>query len=162
MLTGKLESAQKNIQRRWDPYFAWVCNESAPWAPMAKPLDQATVALVTTCGLYRADTQLPFDAWHDLGDPSFREIHIDTPADRLRISHTHFNHAHLSADINVALPITHFMQLVEAGVVGGLYPWTHSFMGYLPQTRQLIAETAPTVARRLKADRVDAVFLTPC
>ena len=162
MLTSKLEAAQKNIQRRWDPHFAWICNETTPWAPVTKPLIESTVALVTTCGLYRADTHLPFDAWHTLGDPTFREIHIDTPPDRLRISHTHYDHAHLAADINVALPITHFAQLAAQGVIGRLYPWAYSFMGYLPEAHQLITETAPIAARRLKSDGVDAVFLTPC
>jgi D-proline reductase (dithiol) PrdB len=162
MLTSKLESVQKSVQRRWDPHFVWVINNSAPWAPMTKPLDECTLALVTTCGFYRADVQLPFDAWNDLGDPSFREIRVDTPPDRLRIAHTHYNHQHVAADVNVALPVAQLSQLVTSGVIGRLYPWVHSFMGYLPETRQLVGEFAPIVARRLKADGVDAVFLTPC
>ena len=32
MLTSKLEYLQKNVQRRWDPHFAWVINETVPWA----------------------------------------------------------------------------------------------------------------------------------
>lgn len=162
MLSSKLAAVQTNVQRRWDPHFEWLQHATAPWTPLTKPLAQCTIGLVTTCGLYRADVQLPFDAWHDLGDPSFREIHIDTPADRLRIAHTHYNHQHVAADLNVALPIAHFGQLVAEGMVGRLSPWTYSFMGYLPQTRQLVNETAPAVARRLKADGVDAAFLTPC
>ncbi len=162
MLTSKLESAQKSIQRRYDPHFAWVLNETAPWAALAKPLAQSTVALLSTCGLYRLDTQLPFDAWHDLGDPSFREIHVDTPVDRLRIAHSHYDNARVAPDIHVALPIAHFRQLVSEGAVGRLHPWLYSFMGYLPQTRQMTAEHAPMVARRLKDEGVDAAFLTPC
>jgi D-proline reductase (dithiol) PrdB len=162
MLTSKLESVQKNIRRHWYPHFEWVLNETAPWAPVTKPLAESTVAIVTTCGIYRSDTQLPFDAWSDLGDPSFREIHIDTPVDRLRIAHTHYDHEHVAADVGTALPIGCFAQLVAERAVGCLYPWVHSFMGYLPETRQLVRETAPAVARRLKADGVDAVFLTPC
>jgi hypothetical protein len=162
MLTSKLEAAQKMVQRRYDPNFAWIINDEAPWTSMRRSLAQSTVALVTTCGLYRGDTQTPFDEWHDLGDPSFREIHVDTPPERLRIAHSHYDHAVVSADLNVALPITHFQRLVEEGVIGRLYPWTYSFMGYLPEPQQLIRQTAPHVARRLKADGVDAAFLTPC
>jgi D-proline reductase (dithiol) PrdB len=162
MLTGKLEAVQKGIQRRYDPNFAWVLNDAAPWTPVTKPLAQSTVALLSTCGFYRADTQLPFDAWHDLGDPTFREIHVDTPADRLRIAHTHYDHAHAAADPNVCLPVAHFQRLVEERIVGQLHPWLYSFMGYLPEPRQLITQTAPQVARRLCADGVDAAFLTPC
>ncbi len=162
MLTSKLEAAQRGIQRRFDPNFAWLVNATAPWTPVTKPLAHSTIALVSTCGYYRADTQLPFDAWHDLGDPSFREIHVDTPADRLRIAHTHYDHAHAAADPNVTLPIAHLQRLVEEGVIGRLHPWAYSFMGYLPEPRQLIAHTAPQVARRLAADGVDVAFLTPC
>jgi D-proline reductase (dithiol) PrdB len=162
MLTSKLEAAQKRIQRSNDPNFAWVLHGAGPWSPMTVPLAHSTVALVSTCGLYRVDTQAPFDAWNDLGDPSFREIHVDTPRDRLRIAHSHYDHTQLAADLNVALPLDHLRRLTEEGVVGRLYPWMYSFMGYLPEPRQLVAETAPVVARRLVADSVDAVLLTPC
>lgn len=162
MLTSKLEAAQKRIQRGSDPNFAWVIHDAAPWSLLTKPLAQSTIALVSTCGLYRLDTQAPFDAWNDLGDPSFREIHVDTPRDRLRIAHSHYDHTQLAADLNVALPVDCLVRLVEQGALGRLYPWMYSFMGYLPQTHQLVSETAPAVARRLAADGVDAVFLTPC
>lgn len=162
MLSSKLEAAQTRIRQRWHPGFSWVENDATPWALLAKPLSQATLALLSTCGVYRLDTQAPFDAWNNLGDASFRAIHVDTPADRLRIAHSHYDHKHVSADVNVTLPVQHFQQLVAEGVIGRLYPWSYSFMGYLPEPRQLIAETAPQVARRLAGDGVDAAFLTPC
>lgn len=162
MLSSKLEAVQTRFRQRWYPHFSWVINETTPWAPLAKPLAEATVALLSTCGVYRCDTQTPFDAWNSLGDPSFREIHIDTPADRLRIAHSHYEHKHVAADFNIALPIQHFQQLAESGAIGRLHPWAYSFMGYLPEPQQLIAETAPQVARRLAGEGVDAAFLTPC
>jgi len=162
MLSSKLEAAQTRIRQRWYPCFSWVVNDTTPWTPFAKPLSQATVALLSTCGVYQLDAHAPFDAWNDMGDPSFRAIHVDTPANRLRIAHSHYDHKHVAADINVALPVQHFQQLVVDGVIARLHPWTHSFMGYLPEPRQLIAETAPQVARRLAGEGVDAAFLTPC
>jgi hypothetical protein len=162
VLTSKLEAAQKRIQRSNAPHFAWVIHHAAPWSPLTVPLEQSTLALISTCGLYRLDTQAPFDAWNDLGDPSFREIHVDTPRDRLGIAHSHYDRKQVAADLNVALPLDHFARLVSEGAIGRLSPWMYSFMGYLPETRQLITETAPAAARRLAADRVDAVFLTPC
>ncbi len=162
MLTSKLEAAQARIRERWYPSFAWHLSVSLPWRPLAKPLSEATVALLSTCGLYRPDVHAAFDAQNALGDPSFREIHVDTPPDLLSIAHSHYEHHYVAQDPGVALPITLFRQLVEEGVIGRLYPWTYSFMGYLPEPRQLIAETAPQVARRLRADGVDAAFLTPC
>lgn len=162
MLSSKLEAAQTRIRQRWYPGFSWVDNDTTPWAPLTKPLAQATVALVSTCGAYRIDTQTPFDAWNDLGDPSFRAIHSDTPAERLGIAHSHYDHKHSAADPNVTLPIRHFQQLAADGVIARLHPWAYSFMGYLPEPRQLLAQTAPQVARRLAGEGVDAAFLTPC
>ena len=120
------------------------------------------MALVSTCGLYRSDVHVPFAAWHDLGDSSFRVIRDETPPERLQITHAHYDHQHVIADHEVSLPVIHFHQLVKDGVIGRCYPWLFSFMGYLPEPRQLITETAPEVARLLRADGVDAAFLTPC
>lgn len=162
MLTPQLETVQHAIRSRYAPGFAWVLNEASPWTPLRKPLAQATVALASTCGLYRLDTQLPFDAWNGWGDPSFREIHIDTPPERLRIAHTHYEQRHVSEDPNVALPIDPLQRLAAEGVIGHLHPWAYSFTGFLPEPGQLLAETAPSVAERLRAAEVDAAVLTPC
>jgi hypothetical protein len=162
MLTTKLEAAQARIRERWYPGFTWVVNDAAPWAPLAKPLAEATVALLSTCGLYRADVHVPFDAWNDLGDPSFRAIRDDTPPERLRIAHAHYEHQHVAADHEVSLPVIHLHRLAQEGRIGACHPWLYSFTGFLPEPRQLIAETAPEVARYLRADGVDAALLTPC
>ena len=162
MLTSKLEAARQRIRDRWYPAFDWALNEVIPWAPLTVPLSQACLALVSTCGLYQMDSQAPFDAWNDLGDPSFRAIHIDTPPDRLRIAHTHYDNKYVSDDAGVAFPIAHMHTLVAEGTVGSLFPWMYSFMGYLPETKQLVRETAPQVARRLKGEGAQVALLTPC
>jgi hypothetical protein len=93
VLTSGLEAAQLCTRDRWHPHFARVINHETPWAPPRAALSEATVTLVSACGLHSAETQLPFDVWNDAGDPSFREIHLDTPADRLRISHSRYGHS---------------------------------------------------------------------
>jgi D-proline reductase (dithiol) PrdB len=162
VLTSKLEASQVRIRERWYPHFAWSLNDSVPWSELSRSLSEATVALVSTCGLYECDSQLPFQAWNDLGDPSYREIHLDTPSERLRIAHSHYNHEQVGRDAGVSLPFSHFDQLQRDGRVGRLHPVAYSFMGYLPEPRQLIRETAPQVARRLVGAGVHAAFLTPC
>jgi D-proline reductase (dithiol) PrdB len=162
MLTSQLEAAQASIREKSYAHFAWLAFDSVPWSSLTRPLAGATVVLLSTCGLYRIDQQAPFDAWNDLGDPSFREIPVDTPADRLRIAHTHYDHQHAGPDPNAVLPMSHFRELVSEGVIGRLYPYAFSFMGYLPEPRQLMTEIAPQVAKRLAEDGVDAAFLTPC
>lgn len=161
-LTAKLEAAQARIRERLYPQFAWVINAESPWMSLDRPLSSASIALISTCGVYCTDSQLPFDAWNDLGDPSFRALHVDTPPERLAIAHSHYDHQYVARDINVAMPVMHFQRLVEEGAIGGLHPWAYSFMGYLPEPMQLVNKTAPVVARRLAAEGVHAAFLTPC
>jgi len=161
-LTAKLEAAQARIRDRLYRHFSWVINAETPWTPFDRPLSSASIALISTCGLYCADSQVPFDAWNDLGDPSFRSIHVDTLPERLSIAHSHYDHQHVARDVNVAMPFAHFQRLVGERVIGGLHPWSYSFMGYLPETMQLAGKTAPAVARRLAAEGVHAAFLTPC
>ena len=49
----------------------------------------------------------------------------------------------------------------ERGEIGVVAPHHYSFMGSIAGPRKLIRETAPEVARRLVADGVDVVLLTP-
>ena len=41
-----LQRTYNNVRTKWDPHFEWVVNESAPWTPLRKPLDQIALALV--------------------------------------------------------------------------------------------------------------------
>ena len=61
------------------------------------------------------------------------------------------------------LPRDRLRELVTDGRVGGIAPRMYSFMGHIDgrHLTALIEETAPTLARRLRADGADAVFLTP-
>jgi D-proline reductase (dithiol) PrdB len=54
-------------------------------------------------------------------------------------------------------------ELESEGMIGGVAPRHFSFMGHVldPHIDTLINQTGPEVARLLKADGVDAVFLTP-
>ena len=64
-------------------------------------------------------------------------------------------------DINVALPIGRFQELVQAGEVGALADQQYSVMGYQPNTDEWRERTAPAGARRLRDEGVAAAFLTP-
>ena len=149
--TEALQRSRNLIRQKWDPNFEWVVNDTIPWAPLDKPLAQAAIGLVTTCGAYCVDAGHPFDATNYYGDPSYREIPSQTPLDLLRFAHTHYDHVHVEGDASVGLPLDHFHQLEAEGVIGKFVDPTISFAGYLPQTRQLQLETAPAAANRLLA-----------
>jgi D-proline reductase (dithiol) PrdB len=134
----------------------------APRAVLAKPLRASRVALVTTAGLH-TPVQPDFDYSNKRGDSSFREIPATIETGTLIESHRSqsFDHRGIEADKNLAFPLDRFRELEAQGVIGELNVRHFSFMGSIVGPRLLIEETAPQVARLLRDDRVDAVFLTP-
>jgi len=139
-----------------------VVNDSAPWTPLRQPLTETALALVSTCGAYRRDVDCPFDAANYYGDPSFKEIPKDTPVSALDFAHTHYNREHVSQDPNVAFPLDHLRALETEGAIRSFVDPAISFSGFLPETRQLVNDTAPAAAHRLLAVGTQAVLLVPC
>ena len=140
--------------------------QGIPWTPLAKPLEQCRVALITTAGIYLKDEQPSFDLARERrepfwGDPTYRAIPTGVRQDQIDVAHLHINTEDILADINVALPIGRFQELVQAGEVGALADQQYSVMGYQPNTDEWRERTAPDVARRLRDEGVDAAFLTP-
>jgi D-proline reductase (dithiol) PrdB len=160
--TEALQRTYNNVREKWDPHFEWVVNESAPWMPLRQPLAQTALALVGTCGAYRRSVDCPFDAVNYYGDPSFKEIPCDTPPSALDFAHTHYDHTHVTQDPNVGFPLSHLRALEAEGVIGRFVDPAISFSGYLPQTRQLVKDTAPAAAKRLLEAGAQAALLVPC
>jgi len=160
--TDALQRTYNNVREKWDPHFEWIVNESAPWTPFRQPLAQTALALVGTCGAYRRGVDCPFDAANFYGDPSFKLIPTDTPHGALDFAHTHYDHTHVGQDPNVGFPLTHLRAMEAEGVFHRFVDPAISFSGYLPQTRQLVKETAPAAARRLAEAGAQAALLVPC
>ena len=133
-----------------------------PWTPLQKELKHAIVALVTTAGIHlRPDP--PYDMQDKEGDPTFRQIPSNTPVDDLLITHNYYDHSDADQDINLVLPLERLIELGSEGIIGGVAPRHFSFMGHIlgRHIDTLTKRTGPEVARMLKSDGVDAVFLTP-
>ena len=137
-----------------------------PWAPLAKPLSEARIALVTTAGINVRGVEPPFDYEREQanpgwGDPTYRVLPRDLRQEQVQSGHLHINNDDIDADFNVAFPISRMLELEAAGVIGSLAPTNYSFMGYQPDTTEWREKYAPEVAERMKAEAVDAVLLTP-
>ena len=121
------------------------------------PLEEATVAVVTTAGLRTAGQQ----GWGDQ-DQSFRVL---PGADRdLRLAHrsANFDRTGMVADINVVLPVDRLAELASDDVIGGVAPRHLSFMGALRGNLETIRlDSGPRAAALLHEDGVDVVLLTP-
>jgi len=150
------------VQRWWSARYRAHRGGDIPWNPPDKPLSGARVVLLTTGGVHlRGDT--PFDMTDPQGDPSFRVIPSDTPAERLTITHDYYDHRDADADVNVVFPIDVLRELAANGEVGGLTPHFYSFMGHIegPHVRTLMERTAAEVAERFRAEGADAALLVP-
>ncbi len=130
--------------------------------PLSKPLKDCKVALVTTAGLSLPD-QPPFDVSLKNGDTSFREFPANISVQTLEMNQRSraFDHTGILRDRNLAFPLDRLRELRQHGEIGSVAPHHYSFMGSIVSPSKLIKETAPEVARRLKADAVDVVLLTP-
>ena len=150
------------VQRRMLEFFPCLESDETPWTPLAKPLSDCTVALVTTAGLHLRDDK-PFNRDHPGGESSYRVIPGN--ADPADIVQSHFSigfdRTAIYRDINITFPIDRMRELCEQGVIGGLAPNYYSFMGALRDCTIVAEQTGPEVARRLQAEGVDVVLLTP-
>lgn len=149
---------------------AWVTREAQqkrriPWTPMAKPLAECTVALITTAGVARRD-DVPFDQDRERqdpwwGDPTYRTIAQGTTEGEVKLYHLHIDPRFGQEDLDVVLPMRRLGELASEGVIGRPADSHYSIMGY--QLRPLVLErdTAPAIARDMKARGVDAAALVP-
>jgi len=150
------------LASQWARRRRFVEGRDIPWAPFTKPLPESVLALVTTAGVHLKSHE-PFNMDDPTGDPSFRAIPADVRSGDLTITHKYYDHTAADRDINVVLPLDRVRELLAEKRIGGIGPFAYGFMGHIdgPHVGTLMEKTAPEVARRLKADRTDAVILTP-
>ena len=139
-----------------------MVNESATWSPFRNHLGQIALALVSTCGAYRKETDCPFDAANYYGDPFYKEIPIATALEELGFAHTHYDRTHVEQDANVAFPLPYLKELAARQQIERLVDPAISFSGFLPQPRQLLEETAPAAANLLQNAGAEAALLVSC
>lgn len=127
------------------------------WVAACKPLAEQRFALITTAGLHFRD-----DPAFEFADATFRPIPGDADASNLIMSHSsaNFDRSGFVEDLNLVFPIDRFRELQAQGRIGSLASVHYSFMG-AGLTPQAYEQSAEQVARLLKKDQVDAVFLTP-
>ena len=147
---------------------AWAARQEPgviPFKPLARPLRECTVALLSTAGVARNDDR-PFDQdgerrnpWW--GDPSFRTIPLGPIEKDVRLYHLHIDPRFGETDLDVVLPMRRLAELAAEGVVGSPAATHYSTMGYILDPQELVERTAPAIAERMRDERVDAAVLVP-
>ena len=130
-------------------------------AGSAIDVTQASVLLITSAGGYIPGVHEPFDAANDLGDYSIRLVDTQYSPRAYNFAHDHYDHTAVKADPQVLVPVTHLLEMQDAGLIGELAPQVVSFMGYQPDLRRVVDEMIPEIVRVARDLRVDAAFLVP-
>jgi D-proline reductase (dithiol) PrdB len=145
-------------------------HDTAPWAPLAKHLNQVRLTLLSTGGLFVEghDPLGPGGLTQEeailriqeflRGDPALATIPRNIPTHLLRVRHPGYDIRGAQRDYNVVFPLDHLKALEAEGVIGQLADEMYSFVGATSQLR-LLAEHAPKWARHLKDRGVDAALL---
>jgi len=136
-----------------------------PWTPMAKPLRQTTLALVTSAGI-SLKTDPPFDMEREKreaiwGDRSYRAIPRGTTEKDVEVNHLHINTNCIKQDINVILPLARMAEFEQERIIGRLAPTSYSFYGFQWQNTDFLREAIEPISKKMKLEGVEAVLMTP-
>ncbi len=136
-----------------------------PWTPLAKPLSQTTLALVTSAGI-SIKTDPPFDMEREKreavwGDRSCRTIPRGTAEKDIEVNHLHIKTSYIKQDINVILPLARMAEFEGEKIIGRLAPTAYSFYGFQWQNTDFLKEAIEPISRKMKAEKVEAVLMTP-
>ena len=120
------------------------------------PLNQATVAIVTTASLHHAD-QADFGP----GDTGYRVL--DGSRRDFMTGHwsPNFDTIGFAADMNVVFPLDRLNELAAAGTLGRVARQHLSYAGNQFDLSAIRLDNGPAGARTLRDNGVDVVLLTP-
>lgn len=143
--------------------YRWAHYADAPFTPLAKPLAQSRLALITTAAPYQPGVgdQGPGAKYNAAA--KFYTVYSDTTdaVPDLRISHVGYDRKHTKAeDPNTWFPLARLREAVKAGRIGGLTPRFHGAPTNRSQ-RVTIEADAPGLLQRCREDGADAVLLVP-
>lgn len=136
-----------------------------PWTPLSRPIEDSTVALISSAGL-ALKTDQPFDQEGERvnpwwGDPSFRVLPRKTTNNDVNLYHLHVNPRIAEQDLNTFMPLQRLSELETFGEIGRSAAHHYSYMGYILQPQRLLNESVPAMIRSLRQDGVNLVILIP-
>ncbi len=126
-----------------------------PWAPLKRPLSEATVAIVSTAGVHLC-SDTPFDLETDA---SFRIIPRTASNTELCITHEHYDRRDAVRDPNLVFPLERLLELKTEGVIGRVADVHYGF-GFTRDPLDLMAP-GRKVGSLLAQAGVDLVVLVP-
>src|SRR6516164_9251350 len=157
-----LHGVEKRMLQRW---VSLSRETQIPWTPLARPLSQCNVSLVSSAGI-ALKTDAPFnpeietqDPW--FADPSYRVLPQTVRTGDIQVCHRHINRRFAKQDLNSVLPIERLKELAALGEIGAAAPSHFSYMGYTLRPERLLRESVPGIVEQLQKEHVDVVMLIP-
>jgi hypothetical protein len=142
----------------YEKSYQWAYNDETPFTPLAKPLSQSRVGLVTTSFLHREDR--PAD-WPDSKAKQPYALEVDRAPARMYTDDLAWDkQATHTDDRESFLPLTGTAELVESGRLGSLSP---RFYGVPTDysLRRTMKVDGPAVLELMRSDDVDVALLVP-
>jgi len=132
----------------YDVPYTWATHSDAPFTPLAKPLSQCRVGVITTSSLAADAPREPYAA------PS-----IPTPAAMVTQHLSWHKAATHTDDLGSFLPLDHLAELKDAGVIGSVAP---RFVGVpTVYSQRRTQKWAESVLNNVVEDEVDLALLLP-
>jgi D-proline reductase (dithiol) PrdB len=129
-----------------------------PLAPLAKPLSQSRITLISSCGVH-LKTDRPMDVCHPFGDFTFRRVPSQAQHADLVIHQLKYPHDDADLDINVIFPIERLQELAAEGMIGGLTQNFFSFIGYNMDPERFERTVAADIAQAAFEEAAEAALL---
>ncbi len=133
-----------------------LARKAVPYTPVDRPLEELTVALVSSAGVHRKSDP----AYNVESDERFYVFPGDVAASDLMITHSHYDHSDADRDINCVFPIDRLGELEAEGFVEAVSNKHVGFMGFTKRLAEVYELTAPAIAREIERSQAGAVVLT--
>lgn len=150
------------LSQGYEKPYAWAQHDDAPFTPLAKPLKDCRLGLLSTSEIaIRFDPETEEDPITEEGFRSVYAVPADTPTEKLYSRTSSFDsYATTLDDVNSFFPVDRFREAVAAGRFAG-YP--DRFYGCYNNysQRKVLAEEAPKALAWAREDNLDAVVLVP-
>jgi D-proline reductase (dithiol) PrdB len=142
------------------PPYAWTLNHDAPLTPLAKPLAQCRVSMLTSGGV----SHCAAPAWNPDARNDFRldEIASDAAGADFQVHDSYYDVRSAREDVNCVFPIERLRELAREGVIRDVAPHHYSgFMGRIYKRSHTTEVAAPALAEALAREGVDLFLLVP-
>lgn len=150
----------KRYQQQGFPEYQWTVNDDAPFTPLAKPLSQCRVSMLTSGGV----SHCSLEKWDAYARNDFRLDTIDpeSAGSDFQVSDSYYDTDDALDDVNCVFPIDRLRELEAEGAIGSVAPrlWS-GFMGRIYRRTEVREVQAPALAKELHDDDVDLFLLVP-